>query len=161
CLGLSTMLGEAISFSDPTRVIPYVWQYSAGLQFEVRPGLLVETSYAGSQTAKLQVNKAQSFLTPAQLALGTPYLSTVVPNPFFGVLPVNSALGVQPTVQRRSLITQYPQFTSVTMNNQSLGRSWYNALQVKVEQRMKYGLSYLVSYTFSKTMETVVFLNPS
>jgi len=160
-LGLSTVLGEAISFSDPSRVIPYVWQYSAGLQFEVRPGFLVETSYVGSQTAKLQVSKAQSFLTPAQLALGTPYLSTVVSNPFYGVLPVNSALGVQPTVQRRSLITQYPQFTSVTMNNQSLGRSWYNALQVKIEQRMKYGFSYLVSYTLSKTVETAAFLNPS
>jgi hypothetical protein len=123
------------------------------------PGFLVESSYAGSQTRELQVSKGQSFLTPEQLALGTPYLSTVVTNPFYGVLPVTTALGAQPTVQRRSLLTQYPQFTSVAMNNQSLGKSWYNSFQLKIEQRMKHGLFYLVSYTVSKTMEAVDFLN--
>ena len=158
-LGLGTMVGEAISFGDPRRVIPYVWQYSAGIQFEIKPGILLETSYAGSQTAKLQASKGQNFLTVDQLALGTPYLNTVVTNPFYNILPVTTSLGVSPTVQRRSLITQFPQFAAVTMDNQSLGRSWYNALQVKLEQRMKHGFSYLVSYTFSKTMEAVQFLN--
>jgi hypothetical protein len=159
--GSATLVGDAIRFSDPSRVIPNVWQYSAGVQWEVITGFLVEASYVGSQTRQIQVSKGLNFLTTDQLALGTPYLSTVVSNPFYGVLPINTPLGVQPTIQRRSLLTQYPQYTSLIMDNRSLGKSWYNALQLKVEQRLKHGFSYLVSYTISKTMETAAYLNAS
>lgn len=157
--GLKTQAGDSVSFNDPRRSIPNVWQYSAGFQYELLPGLLVEAGYAGSQTKEIQVGKGQSYLTTDQLALGTPYLNTTVPNPFFGVLPASTSRGAQPTIQRRNLITQYPHFTGVTMNNQSLGESWYHSLQLKLEQRFKHGLSYLVSYTASKTMETTQFRN--
>jgi hypothetical protein len=83
----------------------------------------VEASYVGSQTRELQVSKSQSFLTVDQLALGTPYLSQVVPNPFFGLFPINTSRGAQATIQRSSLLTQFPQFSGVTMTNQSLGKA--------------------------------------
>jgi len=157
--GLSTQVGDGVGFNDPRRDIPNVWQYSAGFQYEPRSSLLLEASYVGSQTKQIQVGKAQNFLTKEQLALGTPYLSTVVPNPFFGVLPANTSRGAQRTIQRRSLLTQFPHFTGVTMNNQSLGESCYNSLQLKVERRFRDGLSVLVSYTVSKTMESTAYLN--
>jgi hypothetical protein len=69
-------------------------------------------------------------------------------------LPVNTARGAQATIQRGNLLTQFPQYSGLTMNNQSLGQSWYNSVQFKMEQRFKHGLAYLVSYTISKTMET-------
>ena len=50
-----------------------------------------------------------SYLTVDQLALGTPYLSTVVANPFYGLLPAATSRGAQATTQRRNLILQYPQ----------------------------------------------------
>lgn len=81
-----------------------------------------------------------SYLTVDQLALGTPYLSTVVANPFYGLLPAASSRGAQATTQRRNLILQYPQYSGVTINNLSRGKSWYNAFQFKLEQRMKHGL---------------------
>jgi hypothetical protein len=55
---------------------------------------------------------------------------------------------------------QYPHFSGLSQNNTSLGDMWYNALQVKLEQRFKHGLNVLVSYTASKTMEAVSYLNP-
>ncbi len=158
--GLATQAGDSISFNDPRRRIPYVWQYSGGLEYELRPGMLAEVSYVGSQTRSLQASRSMSYLTGEQLALGTPFLSAVVPNPFFGVLPSNTSRGAQSTIQRRNLITQYPHFSGVTMAQQSLGTSWYNSVQFKLEQRFKSGLTYLASYTISKTMEAVAFRNP-
>jgi carboxypeptidase family protein len=158
--GLATQVGEGYSFSDVNRVIPNVWHYSAGFEYELIPGTLVEASYVGSQTKQIQVSKSLNFLAVDQLALGTPYLSTSVPNPFYGVLPANTSLGAQANIQRRSLLVQYPHFTSLGENNMSLGNSWYNAFQIRLEQRFKHGLSLLVSYTNSKTMEAVSYLNP-
>ncbi len=158
-LGLATQVGDGVTFSDPRRDIPNVWQFSAGIQYEVRNGMLLEATYVGSRTRQIQVGRAESFLTAQQLALGTAYLNTVVNNPFFGVLPVNTSRGAQRTIQRRSLLTQFPHFTGVTMNNQSKGESWYNSVQIKFEQRFKRGLSFLASYTASKTMESVSYKN--
>jgi hypothetical protein len=157
--GLATGAGTAISFSDPTRIIPAVWQFSAGFQYEVKAGLLAELSYVGSRTSRVQVNQSINYLSREQLAQGTAYLSQSVSNPFYGLLPANTSLGAQSTTQRRSLMTPYPQFSGVTANYRSLGESWYNSLQVKLERRLHNGLSFLASYTFSKTMQATAFLN--
>jgi hypothetical protein len=159
-LGLGTAVGSAISFSDPTRAIPYVWQYSAGFQYELKAGIMVEASYAGSQTRRIQTSRDLNALTLQQLALGTAYLSANVANPFYGVLPAASTVGATQTVSRRKLLVPYPQFASVVENNISNGQSWYNSLQAKLQQRFKFGLSYLFSYTWSKTMEATTLLNP-
>jgi hypothetical protein len=158
--GLATNIGNGVQFTDPNWRNPYVWQYSAGFQYEIKPGLLVEASYVGSQTKNLGVNKEFDFLTPQQLNLGAAYLNQAVPNPFFGVLPANTALGAQPTIEQQSLITQYPEFTNVTMTNHPVGGSWYNSLQLKMEQRFKYGLALQAFYTYSKTMEASNYINP-
>jgi Carboxypeptidase regulatory-like domain len=158
--GLATQAGDSYTFSNPERVIPNVWQYSAGFQYEIRSGTLVEASYSGSQTKQIQVARSLNFLTREQLALGSPFLSESVPNPFFGVLPASTSLGAQRNVQRRSLLTQYPHFSGLSQNNVSVGSSWYNAFQFKLVQRFTQGLDLLVSYTNSKTMEAATYLNP-
>ncbi len=158
-LGLKTQVGDSVSFNDLGRRIPHIWLFSAGFQYELVSGLLVEATYSGSRTGELQVGKSLSYLTKEQLALGTPYLSTTVPNPFYGILPRTTSRGAQATIQRRNLLTQYPQYTGVTMNNQSLGGSWYNSFQFKLERRFRHGFSALVSYTVSKTMEATSYLN--
>jgi hypothetical protein len=157
--GLATQVGDSVTFNDPRRVVPKVWQYSAGFEYELIPGILAEISYVGSQTRQLQVSRSLTYLTAEQLALGTPYLSQVVPNPFYDVLPRNTSRGAQATIQRRNLLTPFPQFSNVTMGQQSLGNSWYNSVQFKLEQRFKNGLTYLVSYTISKTMEAIAYRN--
>lgn len=157
--GLKTQVGDSISFNDSARRVPRVWQYSAGFQYEFLPGILAEATYVGSDSRQLQVSRSLSYLTTEQLALGTPYLNQVVPNPFYNVLPVTTARGAQPTIQRRNLLTQYPHFSGVTAGQLNLGSSWYHSVQFKLEQRFKSGLTYLVSYTVSKTMEAVAFRN--
>jgi len=159
-LGLATQAGGAITFSDPNRRVPYVWQFSGGFQYEIRPGLLLDASYVGSRSEQLQVSRDINQLSVDQLALGTTYLNQAVPNPFFGLLATNTSRGATATTQRRNILVPYPQFTSVTENAQSLGNSWYNSMQLKLEKRLKNGLSVLASFTASKNMEALAYLNP-
>ena len=127
---------------------------------ELWHGFLLEVTYVGSRTNELQVARNLDYLTTAQLALGTAYLNTNVPNPFYGLLPINTTLGAQPTIQRRSLLVPYPQYGGLTMNANSLGYSWYNSGQLRLERRFHNGFSLLASYTKSKTMEAVSYKNP-
>ncbi len=157
--GLATQAGDSITFSDQTRIVPWVWQYSAGFQYELTPGTLAEVTYGGSQSRALQVGKNINVLTAAQLALGTSYLNAGVPNPFYGVLPSTTPRGSVSAVQRRVLLLPYPQFVNINMNAMSHGSSWFNSLQLKLERRFRHGFSTLVTYTNSKTMQRTEYLN--
>ncbi len=157
--GLATQVGDAISFNDSTRTVPWVWQYSAGFQYEIMRGVLIEATYAGSQTRALQTSRNINYLTEEQLALGTIYLNQGFTNPFYGVLPASTARGSVRTVQRRVLMLPYPQFGNITMNMISRGTNWFNSLQLKLEKRFRHGFSALVTYTNSKTMEQRQYLN--
>jgi hypothetical protein len=84
------------------------------------------------------------------------FLTAQFPNPFFGI---NSIYGTQ--TNRASLLTEYPQFSSVTRSLAPLGYSWYHALQAQVERRYAQGFTFQLSYTWSKAMEAVQFLNSS
>jgi len=70
-LGPTAQLGSTIGFLDTGRKMPYIWQYTGGFQFELRPGMLIEATYAGSQTEQLQVSNNLNVLTTDQLSLGT------------------------------------------------------------------------------------------
>jgi hypothetical protein len=158
-LGMATLLGTGITFNNLARHTPLMWDYSAGFEYEVKPGLLLEAAYSGSETRWLPVSESLRFNSLDQLALGQPYLNTAVTNPFYGVLPSTTSLGSQATVSRGSLLVQYPQYSGVTEANNSFGYSWYNSVQFRVEHRMKHGLFVQAGYTISKTMEAVSLLN--
>jgi hypothetical protein len=157
--GLATQAGDNISFIDIGRTVPYVWQYSFGFQYEVFKGVLLEALYSGSQTHHLQVSKNINALTIEQLALGTAYLNAGLSNPFYGVLPASTPRGSVTSVQRRVLLLPYPQFGTITMGGMSIGHSWYNSVQLRLEKRFRQGVYLLATYTNSKNMEAVAYLN--
>jgi hypothetical protein len=84
-------------------------------------------------------------------------LNEQVPNPFAGLLPGTAINGAR--VVRSQLLRPFPQFTGLTEDRRTIGRAWYNSLQVRLEKRLAHGLHYLLSYTFSKNMEAVGYLN--
>jgi hypothetical protein len=84
------------------------------------------------------------------------FLSAQVPNPFYPLLPRTNLAST--TVSRSQLLRPYPHFSGVS-SNQNLGYSWYHSLQVRMERRFSAGLSSTLSYTWSKTMEAISFLN--
>ena len=157
--GLLTRVGDGVTFSDPNRVVPYVYQFSGGFQYELPGNLVVDASYVGSRSRRIQVGSALNVLTLEQLALGAAVLNRTLPNPFFGVLAPSTGRGQQSTIQQQVLLLPYPHFTGVQQNNMSIGRAWYNSLQLRVEKRFSAGLSFLASYTLAKAMETTQFKN--
>ena len=158
--GLATLAGDNISFNDPGRHVPYVYQYSTGIQVEMPRGVLIEANYSGSQTRWLPVSRNINALSVSQLALGTAYLNTGVPNPFYGVLPPSTPRGTSSSMQRRVLLLPYPQFGTITENDISIGSQWYNSAQLKLQKRFQHGFSLLVTYVNSKNMTAIAFLNP-
>ena len=107
---------------------------------------------------------AQNPNPPCSNALyaGTPnvsgYLSQTVPNPFAGLLPGSILNGS--SISRQQLLLPYPQFQSVSYGQESVGKIWYDSLQLSVEKRYAHGLTILGAYTWSKTLEALAFLNP-
>jgi hypothetical protein len=160
-LGLLTNAGLSISAIDPQSKIPYVWQFSGGFEYEIRPGLLAEATYSGSRTYQLAVTQNLDALTLAQLGQGSAYLNKLVPNPFYNIPAfAGTALGTNATIAQSSLITPYPQFTGVSMTNVPIGLNWYNSAQLKLEKRFAHGLQFLASYTLSKNLQASSYLNP-
>jgi hypothetical protein len=171
-LGMSTYLGNSLTFVDPNRVIPRVHQFSIGVQRELPLRSVLEVSYVGSRSQEIAVSQNLDVVTQAQLlqygANASPNLSdtcsatsTLCPyaNPFYGVVPSNVSLGSSTSTTRQQLLLPYPQFTGVTESNLPVGKSWYNSLQVRWEKRLTHGLNVLVSYTHSKWMNATSYLN--
>jgi len=157
-LGLGTLLGQGINFTNVDRTLPYIHQFSAGFQHELPTHVLVDLSYVGSRTRRLGVSQNLDALSTAQLGFGTPYLNTLVANPFAGLLPNTSINGA--TVQRRQLLLPYPQFSGVTEAGISIGRAWYNSMQLQVTKRLSHGLHVLVNFTYSSDFQAASYLNP-
>ena len=154
--GLATLAGNSISYTNTGRVIPYVHQYSFGIQHELPWRLLIDASYIGSRTKSLQSGKGINEVSKEELKLGNDLL-TQVDNPFAGLLPGTSLNTAKTT--KGQLLRDYPQFLGITENSRSVGYSNYDSFQLRVEKRMSHGVHFLGSYTFSKSIEAVGYLN--
>ncbi len=164
-LGLATLLGQNITYSDPSGAFGYVHSFSFGIQQQFPAQIVMEASYVGSRTLELPTTHAVNELSPANLALGDPskggsasYLTAQVANPFAGLLPGTSLNGA--IIPRQQLLRPFPEFSGVTVQDQPNGRLWYNALQVKFDKRYSRGLLVNGSYTLSKNLQSVNYLNP-
>ncbi len=159
--GLSTYLGQGISFFRDERKSPYTQKWSVGLQQQLPFQWLVDVSYVGSRTTRLNIDRNYNF-TPGQYYSTLPYrdqatidyLGRNFPSPFRGTNPIYGA-----NMSRASLLRPYPHFGDVTTVSEPMGFSWYNAMQARVERRFSQGYSFQLSYTWQKTMEATQFLN--
>ena len=165
--GLLTRAGFGISYDNPKRVIPYIYQFSLSIQHQLTRDLLLDAAFVGSRTRKLPVSRSVNFVPLAELQRGIPYLQTVVANPFAGLLPGSGINGA--TVQRQQLLAPFPQFGitrgdgsatgGITQDANSIGQSSYHSFQLRVEKRMSQGLTFISSYTLSKNIERNGFRN--
>ena len=155
--GLATLVGRGFTYGNPDRSIPLVHQFSLGAQRQLPGRMVVDVSYVGSRTRGIGVQKGINSITAEQLALGNAML-VPVPNPFQGLLPGTPFNGA--TVPAQQLLRPYPQFADINEGRRAIGVTDYDSLQVSLNKRMAKGLQFLVSYTYSKQMEEVTFLNP-
>ena len=142
-------LGQGVFSVDATLGSGYAQQWNAAFQRELTSSMSVEFGYVGSKITHVGIPDTNlNQLTVEQLAIGAP-LQQTVPNPFFGTIPRSSSLG-DPTITRAQLLKPYPQYTTVSLYRNNVGTTIYNGFTSKLEQRLRRGLSYLVSYTFSR-----------
>lgn len=161
--GLLTNIGQSVGFWPLERKHPYAQRWSMGVQRELPLKLMIEMSYVGNRSVRVNINRELSF-TPAKYLSTSPfrdqatidYLGKTFPNPYYGL---NSIFGT--TMTRGNLLRPYNQFSSVQLQGDPAGYSWYHAMQSRIERRFANGWTAQVSYTWAKAMEAVEFLNSS
>ena len=160
--GLTTNLGQSITFYDAGRRRPYSQRWSLGLQRMLPAQFLLEAEYVGNKAIRLPVSQELDY-TARQYLSTSPVrdqntinlLSAAIPNPFYGVNPIYGT-----TTSRSGLLRPFPEFSSVNVSA-SMGYSWYHSLQTRIEKRFSQGYTFLLGYTWAKAMDAVEFLNAS
>ncbi|MGH9673137.1 MAG: carboxypeptidase regulatory-like domain-containing protein [Bryobacteraceae bacterium] len=115
------------TFANPfDRRTPYSMQYMFNVQREVMPQTLLEAGYLGSISHHLESLRA-----------------------------VNETLPADPRVDSRSipLRAPFPNFGRIQLVDNG-GNGTYNSLGAKLTRRFSSGLTYLASYTWSKSIDT-------
>ena len=108
---------------DPNFLTAYINEWSLGIQREVAKDLVLDISYLGSEGYKLPI--------PVDINQATP--------------------GTTGSINSRRPFPAYGNITGGYIS--SIGNSNYHALQVRVERRMTTGLSFISSYTWSKSID--------
>jgi len=94
-------------------------------------------------------------LDPTRTILNRP-----VANPYIGLVPDNPTLNRATTITVQNLLRPYPQYAAgIGMAGSPVGWQHYNGLQITWDKRLSRGLSALVSYTGSRTIESTGPLN--
>jgi len=172
-------VGPVPSISNRT---PYEQAWSFGFQKELPGKVLLDTSYIGKKGTHLYLGgfREMDFLGPAfekalmsgQMTQGpngtiSTLGTTDQPNPFFSgsctpttdprnpnfICNPTSSFSL-PTINRYQLQLPYPQFTGFQGDSPPIANSIYHALQVRVEKEFANGLQFLLTYTFSKSIDT-------
>lgn len=163
-LAMLTFLGQGPSFIDPTFRVPYVHQFSFGIQRQLPANILLDVAYVGSRSMAQSTSKGVNEVGVDVLNQGNPFLggnpnflNQQVPNPFAGLIP---GTGLDnSTVARTQLLRPYPQFTGFSVEQLNTGRIWYNSLQVTATKRYSHGVTFTTTYTLSKNIEAIDYLN--
>ena len=122
--------------------------------------LLIDANYVGTKGTHLYYYYAgslqvlgkwveQEATNPALVTA----LNTMVPNPYYGVITTPGCGICGPTRTASSLMVNVPYFNGAWHNFLPVANSSYNALQLRVEKRMSNGMSMLITYTNSKSID--------
>ena len=145
-------LGQGVFAVDRQGRSGYAQQWNLSLQKTFGTDWSMEAGYLGSKLTNLGVPDVNlNQLRVEDLALGA-QLTQQAPNPFFGEIPISSAVG-RPTVARQQLLRPYPRFTTVSLYRNNVGHSTYHSFQSRVEKRFSVGLTFTASYTFSRLID--------
>ena len=151
-LGAGTQLGQALTVWDHNPPTPLAIQWNFDVQQQFSHSLLFDLGYAGSRGEHLTGTFDLNALNPVYLSMGTA-LTNQVANPFQPFVTIGTLANAK--VAQRQLLLPYPQFLSVQEVNDPYGSSTYHSLQTKLVKRMSGGLTFLVSYTWSKLISNV------
>ncbi|HSE37216.1 MAG TPA: hypothetical protein VLG74_07935, partial [Blastocatellia bacterium] len=164
-LGPQTNLGNTVTFFNQNPLSPYMQRWELSIQRELGSRLVAEVAYVGNRGTHIEVTRNIN-ATPNQYLSTSPvrdqaridYLSKLVPNPFFGLMPPTASSTFRSsTIARERLLRPFPQFDAVNTTTNE-GYSWYHSLQMRIDKQFARGYTLGASYTYSKFMEAAELL---
>jgi len=177
-LGVNTNLGSGIIYFANVRV-PYVEKGSIDIQKQFGRSWMVEVGYLTAHGVHYSYSNAISS-TPLLPYLShqqtldktvTNNLTQAVTNPFKGLFPAattpngvtvpnTTSLNTSSTISVAQLLQAYPEYSSVTQQLVPGQNSSFNALTLRLEKRMSYGLQFNINYEYSRQLGAQSQLNP-
>jgi Carboxypeptidase regulatory-like domain/TonB dependent receptor len=172
-LGLSTSVGQAITYTDPQRDYPKSEQWSADVEQQLPFRMVLDAAYHGNSVWGLGITKNWNAL-PACYYLGggcpgagnASALSANVANPMAGYLPANSALN-NATTPQSNLYLPYPEYGAINdvvtkaPTGQRVGGLIYNAMFVTLDKQASHGFEFRVNTTWAHVESRTNLLNPT
>jgi hypothetical protein len=156
-LGALTFLGRNISYANPEFVVPYIDQFSVGIQRELPGGISGEISYAGSRSFRQQsefrgINEPSlDFVRQCDVTQGgsRAFCDAQLPNPYFGIPGFEgTSRFTSPTLSRFELSRPFPQFGRIFETERNDGKIIYDSLQFVVNKRWSRGFVINTNYTY-------------
>ena len=145
--------------TDVNRHPPLEQNWNFTIQRELPWNVLLEVGYNGNHSGDL-LTAFQTSPYPGSILNGSAELNTLfktqVANPLANQIQ-NTAGGATtgPTVPLGDLMLPNPAFGGLVVYGQNIGRANYNAGTVKLQKRMSQGVTFLATYTFSKSLDNV------
>jgi hypothetical protein len=146
---------------------PYEQAWSLGFQKELPGKILVDTTYVGKKGTHLYLGGFRNLdilpkpvlsMTPAQIGnlwnfVPNPFSSPVTPcDPTHYICDPSSGLS-SPTVRAYQLLLPFPQYVHFQGDSPPIANSIYHAAQIRVEKQFSAGLQFLMTYTWSKSID--------
>jgi len=162
-LGMKTLLGQSVNTYYPDRKAYRGDRFNFGIQQEITRDTMVEIAYVGNYGKDLPVTASTddvsfsiNYYPEKYLALGS-RLQDSVANPFAGLISTGTLS--RATVSRATLLQVFPHFGAITVQRQTQGSSWYHSMQITGKHQMARGVMLQGTYTWSKSIEQMRYLN--
>jgi len=141
------------------------YQWSFGFQREINKDLVVEASYVGNRGIWWQAPGLLNFnaasyerlkargLDPINSQADRTLLASALSSPAATARGFAAPYAGFPLAQTVfQSLRPFPQFTTIPIAYNPLGKTWYYSLQVKVDKRFSHGLTFGTAFTWQKNM---------
>ncbi len=172
--GLANGFGILYELNKNAGGLPYVMNYNVGIQRELANNMLLSVNYVGNRVLHIPslLNNPDQ-LNPSVLntlcpnnapncvlgqAWTSPAAQAVLQSMGYGQAGgyftpyANFANDYGTGQELGQALRPYPQYGSIYNDFENAGVATYNAMQAQLQKRFTNGLTYLVSYTLSRTM---------
>ncbi|MGA7926026.1 MAG: carboxypeptidase regulatory-like domain-containing protein [Candidatus Sulfotelmatobacter sp.] len=135
---------------------PYIQQWTLDTQYALRQNLLLDIGYVGSHDTHLPTqNLYNAAYQPTAAAAVDPCNYSTSTGVIFDAsqLPAGSPCLTDPNFSPVDTRVPYPNLPSIVYANANVLSANYNALQVQLRQRFWRGLTYQISYAWSRAFD--------
>jgi hypothetical protein len=155
-------IGSDIQWFDPDYKTSRMQQWSFDIQQELPGNFVASAGYIGHYADRLKSNFTRLNALPLEaLRLGAPLLFKPLANVTQAERNYAAAVGVPLPSSPDAVfagfngsvaqsLRPFPQYNQINNLVESKGKSWYNALQLKLDRRFSQGFQFGLSYTWSK-----------